>query len=152
MTICFVAVNVPCCHLDIRIAMLSEYPDVIAIRISECHCHLNIHISGCHCYLNIRMTLSSCCLYIEIALLSKYPNDIVILLSEYPDVTAILLSGCHCHPAIRMSVKVKPEWLGFQPELTIFEKPRFCNFQSIRRRSKSFPRLNLGEISHTNAF
>ena len=129
MTICFVAVNVPCCYLDIRIAMLSEYPDVIAIRISECHCHLNI-----------RMTLSSCYLNIVIALLSKYPNDIVILLSEYPDVTAILLSGCHCHPAIRMSVKVKPEWLGFQPELTNFEKPRFCNFQSIRRRSKSSPR------------
>ena len=35
MTICFVAVNVPCCHLDIRIAMLSEYPDVIAIRCNQ---------------------------------------------------------------------------------------------------------------------
>ena len=143
MTNCFVAVNVPCCHLDIRIAMLSEYPDVIAIRISECHCHLNIHISGCHCYLNIRMTLSSCCLYIEIALLSKYPNDIVILLSEYPDVTAILLSGCHCHPAIRMSVKVKPEWLGFQPELTIFEKLRFCNFSELSSAVKEFPKIKL---------
>ena len=140
MTICFVAVNVPCCHLDIRIAMLSEYPDVIAIRISECHCHLNIHISGCHCYLNILMTLSSCYLNIEIALLSKYPNVIVILIFVYPDVTAILLSGCHCHPAIRMSVKAKPELLDFQPELTIFEKLCFCNFESIRRRSKSFSR------------
>ena len=140
MTICFVAVNVPCCHLDIRIAMLSEYPDVIAICISECHCHLNIHISGCHCYLIIRITLSSCYQNIEIALLSEYPNDIVILIFEYPDVTAILLSECHCHPAIRMSVKVKPELLDFQPELTIFEKLCFCNFQSIRRRSKSFSR------------